>query len=122
MIDKRSFIVSGLIISALLISPILSSADSSASVTFLPNPSLPLYPEEISNKESDKVEPLDLTHKNKPKNLENDKQGLGRLPQTGEKSNLQIYGELIVISTFIIGYLRKKILNNKAIKSRTEEL
>lgn len=124
MVSRREYLLILLLVSSFIGYPLAPSAeeiDTTASVTFLPNPSVPLYPDEKDQQQRDgatqpfKKQPT-LTKPTVTTGI------LGRLPQTGEKKLPLILGGIVVISSLFLWYLRSYILKNKAVKSRMEEL
>lgn len=81
-----------------------SQVESQASVSFLPAPERPLYPELSENLAEDKD---DLTEK------ETWKQEMPQnLPQTGEKTSIPS-GVFLLTSVWLVSYIRRKLLDYK---------
>lgn len=84
-----------------LTSPTLAEEqESQASVSFLPAPEVPLYPETSEEFAQNTLESEEMKLQQK-------------LPQTGEKDEEMISGIGIVTSVVIISYFRRKLLDYK---------
>lgn len=71
---------------------------STASVSFLPNPELPLPPDPGPNEDPIGTDNGHFT---------------GSLPQTGEKELSPLIGLIVTLAVLIIWYFRRKLLRNK---------
>lgn len=88
------------------------SQNSNAGISFLPNPELPLYPDETDNQSEPFTEKSDRgTIEKEPK----------KLPQTGEKKVSPVYGLIIISLVVVMWYFRRNLLENKKNKNMEEQ-